>query len=329
MLLIFVNGDANFSHVTGPRVPVEVQTAYVLQSHSLFVLLSYLSQAHPGNNTVPFCSKIIMDPKEQAQHSPPRESVVLKGASAGVDKLIEIYPTAEYKKDGVVAATAAESTVSQGKAAPASSWWISDQLLARFAGDKQKVDEGEEDIETAEVKAFPTRVSLISLLSYSTLQERILMAFGLLMSIVSGFAVPTWLVLLAKGLDRFSNLAYLINAGANLADVVQNELNSLVIAFAVLGVFSLVAGALYVSIWTYTGEQQALRIKERYVQSVIHQDAAWFDHHNRDELPTKVREKRELAVLAFMQRCRVAFCTLYQAITNSPPRFFLIRLPMQ
>ena len=117
----------------------------------------------------------------------------------------------------------------------------------------------------------PAKVGILSLLSYSTTKEKWLMAFGLLMAAVSGCAVPTWLILLANGLDKFSNLGFLINAGANLMDVVQEELNKLVIAFAILGGISLLSGSLYVSIWTYTGEKQALRIKEKFVKSAFHQ----------------------------------------------------------
>lgn len=43
-----------------------------------------------------------------------------------------------------------------------------------------------------------------------------------------------------------------------------------------------------VAIWTYTGEQQALRIQKAFVKSAVNQDAAWFDTNNREELPTKV-----------------------------------------
>lgn len=65
--------------------------------------------------------------------------------------------------------------------------------------------------------------------------------------------------------------SFLINAGADLLDVVQHELNQLCIAFAILGAVSLVSGGAYVSIWTYTGEKQALRIKEKFVKSAFHQ----------------------------------------------------------
>jgi ATP-binding cassette subfamily B (MDR/TAP) protein 1 len=43
-----------------------------------------------------------------------------------------------------------------------------------------------------------------------------------------------------------------------------------------------------VSIWTYPGEKQALRIQSQFVRSSINQDAAWFDKNDREALPTKM-----------------------------------------
>ncbi|KAG7338531.1 ABC transporter permease [Nitzschia inconspicua] len=57
-------------------------------------------------------------------------------------------------------------------------------------------------------------------------------------------------------------------------------------AFMIVGGVVFAAGSLYVSIWTYTGEKQALRIQKAFVRSALNQDAAWFDTHNREELPT-------------------------------------------
>ena len=155
--------------------------------------------------------------------------------------------------------------------------WLTDWLQKCFfrRGDNVVDDDDTATDRDGEVVArgtdAPAKVSFLSLLSYSTTKEKCLMAFGLVMAAISGCAVPTWLILLANGLDKFSNLGFLINAGANLMDVVQEELNKLVIAFAILGAISLISGSLYVSIWTYTGEKQALRIKEKFVKSAFHQ----------------------------------------------------------
>lgn len=43
-----------------------------------------------------------------------------------------------------------------------------------------------------------------------------------------------------------------------------------------------------ISIWTYTGEKQALRIQKEFVRASLNQDAAWFDKNDREALPTKM-----------------------------------------
>lgn len=124
-----------------------------------------------------------------------------------------------------------------------------------------------------------TNVSLFALLHYSTWPERCWMVFGLLMAFLSGAGVPAWLILLAQSLDKFSNLAKLVSVVGeeNLMNQVQQELNRLVIAFALVGVVALLSGASYVAIWTYTGERQAFRIQEAFARAVLQQDAAWID----------------------------------------------------
>ncbi len=134
------------------------------------------------------------------------------------------------------------------------------------------------------------KVSLWRLLSYSTWKERWLMVFGVLMATISGLGIPIWLVLLARSLDTFSNLARLISAvgSEGLMDYLQQELAKLCVAFAVVGLICLVTGTLYVSIWTYTGEKQALRIQKQFVRASMNMDAAWFDSNDREALPTKM-----------------------------------------
>lgn len=154
-----------------------------------------------------------------------------------------------------------------------------EKFLASLA--RRQVEDGEQEYKAK-------KVSLFRLLSYSTTSERWLMAFGLLCAAAAGCGLPFWLVLLAQALNKLSNLGVLISSigGDGLDALLQEELNRLVIAFVIVGVIALVCGTLYVAIWTYTGERQALRIKDKFVQSALKQDSAWFDTHNREELPT-------------------------------------------
>ena len=122
------------------------------------------------------------------------------------------------------------------------------------------------------------KVGLWSLLSYSTPQERLWMVLGVIMATFTGLGIPAWLILLARSLDTFSSLATLMaKAGDNLdvMGLLRTELNKLCIAFAVVGGICLVTGFIYVSIWTYTGEQQSLRIQKQFVRSCLNQDAEW------------------------------------------------------
>ncbi|KAL3780127.1 hypothetical protein HJC23_001316 [Cyclotella cryptica] len=135
------------------------------------------------------------------------------------------------------------------------------------------------------------KVSLSTMLSFSTPKEKALMSVGILMATIAGFGIPVWLILLARALDAFSNMAVVIeiSGGTNsLMDELRQELNKLCIGFAVVGLISLVCGFAYVSLWTYTGEQQALRIQKEFVRACLNQDAAWFDKNDRDTLPTKM-----------------------------------------
>jgi ABC-type multidrug transport system fused ATPase/permease subunit len=115
------------------------------------------------------------------------------------------------------------------------------------------------------------------------------MAIGLFFAALSGLGLPAWLVLLAQALDKFNNLAKLASiGGSGLQDALEQELFNLVIAFVVVGCVELVTGAIYVSTWTYTGEQQALRIKEKFVRASMKHDAEWFDTHDREEMVRRV-----------------------------------------
>eukprot|EP00984_Skeletonema_dohrnii_P003923 scaffold1350_cov137-Skeletonema_dohrnii-CCMP3373.AAC.3 len=135
------------------------------------------------------------------------------------------------------------------------------------------------------------KVSIWALLSYSTPQEKALMVLGIVMATFTGLGIPAWLILLARSLDTFSSLATIIAKAGENADLfalLRTELNKLCIAFAIVGGICLVTGFIYVSIWTYTGEQQSLRIQKQFVRSCLNQDAEWYDSNDREALPTKM-----------------------------------------
>lgn len=45
----------------------------------------------------------------------------------------------------------------------------------------------------------------------------------------------------------------------------------------------------YMYIWVYTGEVNARRVRERYLQAVLRQDVAYFDNVGAGEVATRIQ----------------------------------------
>ena len=65
----------------------------------------------------------------------------------------------------------------------------------------------------------------------------------------------------------------------------------------------LVCTYLYMYIWVYTGEVNAKRIRERYLQAVLRQDIAFFDNVGAGEVATRIQtDTRSSLRYLFMTR---------------------------
>jgi len=164
--------------------------------------------------------------------------------------------------------------------------WVS--ISGTGGGGKTNHDEGINNDDNN--NSNQSKVSVWRLLSFATVVERCWMVFGLLMATLSGMGIPVWLVLLARALDTFSSLGVLLSMGGGDAveETLKKEMTKLSAAFLIVGAITFISGSLYVFIWTFTGEQQTVRIRKAFVRSVLNQDASWFDRNDREALPTKM-----------------------------------------
>lgn len=61
------------------------------------------------------------------------------------------------------------------------------------------------------------------------------------------------------------------------------------------GVGMFVCTYVYMTVWTYTGEVNARRIRERYLQAILRQEIAYFDDVGAGEVATRIQtDTREL-----------------------------------
>lgn len=58
---------------------------------------------------------------------------------------------------------------------------------------------------------------------------------------------------------------------------------------AYIGVGMLLATWMYMNVWVYTGEMNAKRLRERYLQAILRQDIAYFDNVGAGEVATRIQ----------------------------------------
>lgn len=55
------------------------------------------------------------------------------------------------------------------------------------------------------------------------------------------------------------------------------------------GVGMFLATYIFMNIWVYTGEVNARRVRERYLQAILRQDVAYFDKMGAGEVATRIQ----------------------------------------
>ena len=67
-----------------------------------------------------------------------------------------------------------------------------------------------------------------------------------------------------------------------------------------LGLGMFVCTYAYMHIWVYTGEVNAKRIRERYLQAVLRQDLAFFDNVSAGEVATRIQTDTSASIRYFL-----------------------------
>ena len=62
------------------------------------------------------------------------------------------------------------------------------------------------------------------------------------------------------------------------------------------GIGALVCTFFYMSVWVYTGEANAKRIREKYLQAVLRQDIAYFDTVGAGEVATRIQTDTRMSL---------------------------------
>ncbi|KIJ64522.1 hypothetical protein HYDPIDRAFT_89952 [Hydnomerulius pinastri MD-312] len=183
---------------------------------------------------------------------------------------------------------------------------------------RKKKPASEEKSEDAAVDTKPAEPSIppiafTELFRYSTRFELFIDAIGLVAAAAAGAAQPLMSLLFGNltqdfvsfGNAELSYFADLQEGNATKTAAALQTLQSAAVGFrhsaaedasylVYIGVGMFVCTYTYMYIWVYTGEINAKRIRERYLQAVLRQDIAYFDNVGAGEVATRIQTDTHL-----------------------------------
>ncbi|KIO12002.1 hypothetical protein M404DRAFT_994061 [Pisolithus tinctorius Marx 270] len=178
-------------------------------------------------------------------------------------------------------------------------------------GEHEKIDTT--DIDAKPVEQSPPSVGFTQLFRYATPFELSLNAIGIVGAIVAGAAQPLMTLVFGKLIQDFVAFATAmeiyqsagLSGNATAMSSAQQNFDSAAGEFrkgaaldasylAYIGVAMAVCTWVYMYLWIYTGEVNAKRIREKYLQAVLRQDIAYFDHIGAGEVATRIQTDTHL-----------------------------------
>ncbi|KAF8995780.1 ABC transporter type 1, transmembrane domain-containing protein [Cyathus striatus] len=143
-------------------------------------------------------------------------------------------------------------------------------------------------------------ISFLQLFRFSTKFEIMVDIIGLVAAAAAGAAQPLMSLLFGRLTQSFVEFQIVVEqadsgnstARAILPDIAANfrhaaALNASYLVY--IGVGMLACTYLYMYIWVYTGEVNAKRIREKYLQAILRQDITFFDKVGPGEVTTRIQ----------------------------------------
>ncbi|KAJ3116674.1 ATP-binding cassette, sub-B (MDR TAP), member 4, partial [Physocladia obscura] len=127
----------------------------------------------------------------------------------------------------------------------------------------------------------PPRLPFFSLFKYADLVDKLLFLFGTVFAVGAGSLSPFLFLVFGNLLGAFS----LITTNP---DSFTPELNKYILYFVYLGIASFFLNYVGTLCWRLTGERQSVRIRTKFLQSVLHQDVSWFDERRSGDLASRL-----------------------------------------
>ncbi|KAG1822804.1 P-loop containing nucleoside triphosphate hydrolase protein [Suillus subaureus] len=200
----------------------------------------------------------------------------------------------------------------------------------------EKKDPNDDD---AVVDAKPVQtiqpVSFFSLFRFSTSFEITIDIIGVVCAIAAGAAQPLMSLLFGNLTQDFVNFSLAENnytaslQSGDPAVIAQAQqimdaaaagfrkssaLDASYLTYIGIGMF--VCTYVYMTVWTYTGEVNAKRVRERYLQAVLRQEIAYFDDVGAGEVATRIQTDTHLVQQGISEKVAIVVSFLAAFVTG-------------
>ncbi|KAF9477698.1 multidrug resistance protein 1 [Pholiota conissans] len=153
-----------------------------------------------------------------------------------------------------------------------------------------------EDKSKKDSEAFPP-VSFFSLFRFQTPFESALNLIGLVAAAAAGAAQPLMSLLFGNLTQAFIQFGADVSQGRDVTQSAQKFKDASAkdaMYIFIIGIGMGISTWAFMAIWTYTGEVNAKRLRERYLQAILRQDIAYFDNVGAGEVATRIQSDTHL-----------------------------------
>jgi ATP-binding cassette subfamily B (MDR/TAP) protein 1 len=158
-------------------------------------------------------------------------------------------------------------------------------------------------------------VSFTSLFRFATPREVLINFLGLAAAVAAGAAQPVMTIIFGRLTQGFVDFSTVLAIGTQ-EEIAQaaasfrhdSALNASYVVYIGVGMFF--CTVVYMNCWIYTGEVNAKRVRETYLQSILRQDIAFFDTVGAGEVATRIQNDTHLVQEAISEKVAIVFFTI-------------------
>ncbi|KAG2156010.1 P-loop containing nucleoside triphosphate hydrolase protein [Suillus bovinus] len=225
-----------------------------------------------------------------------------------------------------------ESRISQIKSKPG---FFSRNKRASIEVEKEDPDDRDDVAVNAKLAQASPPVSFFSLFQFSTKFEITIDIIGVVCAAAAGAAQPLMSLLFGNLTQDFVNFSLAENnytesiqsGDPTVIAQAQQILNAAAAGFrqssaldasylTYIGVGMFVCTYVYMTVWTYTGEVNAKRIREQYLQAVLRQEIAYFDDVGAGEVATRIQTDTHLVQQGISEKVPIVVSFIAAFITG-------------